>query len=280
MIGNGSDEIIDLLLRVVPEPDRDNIVLFRPSFNLYELQAKLCGIAIYQIDLNPDFSFPLDRVKEHIDNNTRLVFLTSPDNPSGHTCPAASLAGLADILPEHCLLVVDQAYVEFCQPKGQFDVLPLLADHPNIIVLRTFSKAYGLAGLRLGYGVMPEALANFMLRVKLPFSVNLLAEEAGLAALDDNVFLETTISLCVSERKRVASRLTELGAFVLPSQANFLMFRPPVPAQKLFSNLLRKGIIIRPLASGYNLPDYLRVSIGTSEENSFFLTCCAELFNG
>ncbi len=279
VVGNGSDEIIDLLLRIVPQPGRDNVVLFRPSFNLYELQAKLCDVAIRRIDLNPDFSFPLHNVPEYVDGNTRLVFLTSPDNPSGYACPAADLDALAATLPPNCLLVVDQAYIDFCQPKERFDALALLARHPHIVVLRTFSKAYGLAGLRLGYGVMPRALADFLLRVKLPFSVNLLAEEAGLAALEDTVFLEQTILLCISERERVTKKLSGLGAVVLPSQANFVMFRPPVPAEWLFTELLRRGVIIRPLTAGYNLPDYLRVSIGTPEENSFFLGCCEEIFN-
>lgn len=280
VIGNGSDEIIDLLVRVVPEPGRDNIVLFRPGFSLYELQAKLCGVAIRQIDLNADFSFPLERVTGHIDKHTRLVFLTSPDNPSGHTCRARDLAELAASLPASCLLIVDQAYVDFCQPKEEFDAVPLLGNRPNIVVLRTFSKAYGLAGLRLGYGVMAPKLAEYLLRVKLPFSVNLLAEEAGLAALDDKVFLDETIALNARERERVAKKLSELGAFVLPSQANFVMFRPPVGAARFFADLLRRGVIIRPLGSGYNLPDYLRVSIGTPEENNFFLMCCEEIFHG
>ncbi len=280
VVGNGSDEIIDLLLRVVPTPGRDNVVLFRPCFSLYELQAKLCGVAIRQVPLSLDFHFPFAKMMEQIDESTRLVFVTSPDNPSGYACSAVELADFAASLPSKCLLVVDQAYVDFCEPRYDFDMVRFLEKSENIVILRTFSKAYGLAGLRLGYGIMPSELADCLLRVKLPFSVNLLAEEAGLAALDDEEYLKKSLSLCLQERRRVSERLRELGAEVFPSQANFCMFRPPVSAKRVNEELLLQGVIIRPLSSGYDLSEYLRVTFGTVEENDFFLHCCEEIFHG
>ena len=141
---------------------------------------------------------------------------------------------------------------------------------PNLIILRTFSKMYGLAGLWLGYGIMPEKLADLLLRVKLPFSVNILAEQAGFAALEDRAFVEETRRVVHAGREELSLGLTALGCTVYPSQGNFLMFAPPMDALTLFEELLRRGIIIRPLTS-YGLPEMLRVSIGNAEENREFL---------
>ncbi|SFM11833.1 histidinol-phosphate aminotransferase [Desulfomicrobium norvegicum] len=274
--GNGSDEIIDLLLRVVARPGVDNVVAFRPCFSIYDVQSRLCGVEFRQARLNADFSFPFDTLLSLVDENTALVFVTNPDNPSGHACPASDLVELAARLPKRALLVVDEAYVDFAEPLEAFSMLPHLGEIPNLVVLRTFSKMYGLAGLRLGYGVMPEWLADLLLRVKLPFSVNILAEQAGLAALDDDIFVSQTL-LVVSEGRRLLEReLSAMGCKVWPSQANFLMFEPPMDARTLFEALLAKGVIIRPLGS-YGMPEKLRVSIGNEEENLEFLAKTAEV---
>ena len=139
------------------------------------------AVEFRQADLNADFSFPFDKLVALTDANTALVFVTNPDNPSGHACPASDLVQLAAMLPKRALLVVDEAYVDFAEPLDVFTMLPHFGAIPNLVILRTFSKMYGLAGLRLGYGIMPEWLADLLLRVKLPFSVNILAEQAGLA---------------------------------------------------------------------------------------------------
>jgi histidinol-phosphate aminotransferase len=277
--GNGSDEIIDLLLRVVARPGVDNVVAFKPCFSIYDVQSRLCGVEFRQARLNADFSFPFDQLVSLTDENTALVFVTNPDNPTGHTCPAADLVALASRLPARTLLVVDEAYIDFAEPLDVFSMLPHLDAIPNLVVLRTFSKMYGLAGLRLGYGVMPEWLADLLLRVKLPFSVNILAEQAGLAALDDDIFVAQTLRV-VSEGRRLLEReLSALGCKVWPSQANFLMFEPPMDAHALFEALLALGVIIRPLGS-YDMPEKLRVSIGNEEENLEFLTKTAEVLRG
>lgn len=274
--GNGSDEIIDLLLRVVARPGVDNVVAFKPCFSIYDVQSRLCGVEFRQAPLNPDFSFPFDRLMSLVDENTALVFVTNPDNPSGHACPASDLARLADMLPERALLVVDEAYVDFADPLDVYSMLPYFGRLPRLVVLRTFSKMYGLAGLRLGYGVMPEWLADLVLRVKLPFSVNILAEQAGLAALDDDIFVSETLRVVSEGRALLERELSSLGCKVWPSQANFLMFEPPVDARTLFEALLERGIIIRPLTS-YGMPEKLRVSIGNEDENLEFLAKTAEV---
>lgn len=274
--GNGSDEIIDLLLRVVARPGVDNVVAFKPCFSIYDVQSRLCGVEFRQAPLNEDFSFPFESLLSLTDDNTALVFVTNPDNPSGHACKAAELVELAAKLPSRALLVVDEAYIDFAEPLDEYSMLRHFGKVPNLVILRTFSKMYGLAGLRLGYGVMPEWLADLLLRVKLPFSVNILAEQAGLAALEDDIFVAETLRVVREGREALTRGLTALGCTVWPSQANFLMFDPPMDARALFEELLRRGVIIRPLAS-YGMPGKLRVSIGNEDENREFLEKTAEV---
>jgi len=274
--GNGSDELIDLLLRIKARPGRDNIVAFDPCFSIYVQQSRLCGLELRQIPLEEDFSFNFEKLLAQVDENTSLVFVTNPDNPSGHAVPASELVSLAMALPEQALLVVDEAYADFCAPIDDYALLPRFAALENVVILRTFSKLFGLAGLRLGWGAMPEWLADYMLRTRLPFSVNLLAETAGLAALEDVHFRQATVETTLRGRARIAEALTGLGCRVFPSQANFLMFFPPKPAAEVFERLLEKGIIIRRLTS-YKLPAALRVSIGSDEENATFIKTMNEI---
>lgn len=273
VVGNGSDELIDLLIRTTLRPGQENMVVFDPSFSIYRLQAALCGVETRQVPLNANLAFDFDQLLARVDANTGLVFLTNPDNPSGYAVSAEGVVQVAQQLPPQCLLVVDEAYVEFAEsgvsPLGQWSAAE------NIVLLRTFSKLYGLAGLRLGYGIMPEWLADALLRVKLPFSVNLLAEKAGLAALEDTAFYVRTREVVQQGRQLLHKGLQELGCTVFPSQANFLLFIPPVSAQTVFERLLARGIIVRPLTS-YGLPDALRVSIGTERENAQFLEAMQE----
>jgi len=279
VVGNGSDELIDLLIRARAVPGRHNVVTFRPCFSIYALQTRFCGAELRQAPLREDFSFDYEALLGLVDADTVLVFVTTPDNPSGSCPPASELAKLSQALPEACLLVLDEAYMDFAEDERAHSLLPELDAFPNAAVLRTFSKSFGLAGLRLGYALLPPQLAGYLWRVRLPFSVNILAEEAGLAALRDTLFREQSLRLVRDGRKTLSRGLRELGCRVWPSQANFIMFRPPAgspPALELFEQLLRMGIIIRPLAS-YGLPDLLRVSMGTEEENLRFLDACKEL---
>jgi len=274
--GNGSDEVIDLLARVTATPGRDNIVAFDPCFSIYVQQTRLCGVKLRQVPLKADFAFDLPALARAADEHTALVFVTNPDNPSGHAVPADDLLRLVKDLPERALLVVDEAYADFAESEATYSVMPRFAECDRLVVLRTFSKLYGLAGLRLGFGVMPEWLADYLLRVRLPFSVNLLAEAAGLAALEDKAFLTASRDTVLRGRAFVRDKLTALGCTVYPSQANFLMFKPTIPAADLFEALLARGIIIRALKS-YGLPELLRVSIGNDEENALLLAAVAEI---
>jgi histidinol-phosphate aminotransferase len=274
--GNGSDEIIDLLIRVVVEPGRDHVLAFQPCFGIYRLQSKLCDVAFRQIALRSDFTFPLRELLEAVNDATAMVFLTTPDNPSGFAPLVEEVLDLHHGLPEDCLLVVDEAYMDFAMPQERHSIISLAGRVPNLVVLRTFSKLYGLAGLRLGYGIMPARLADYLLRVKLPFSVNVLAEAAGIAALDDDVFRCETIRTVSRGREMLTRALSEMRFFVYPSQANFILVKPPMAASGLFEKLLMRGIIVRPLHS-YGLMDHLRISIGNAEENQALLRAIQDI---
>ena len=279
-VGNGSDEVIDLLFRVRAVSGVHNAVAFRPCFGLYVTQARLAGVELRRSRLAEDFSFDFDSLLERVDANTTLVFVTSPDNPSGRLAPVRDLIRVARALPPACLLVVDEAYIDFA--GEEHSLLKHLDEVPNVALLRTFSKVYGLAGLRVGYGILPPRLADYMWRVRLPFSVNVLAEQAAVAALEDDIFREITQRGVAEGRSVLSDGLRALGCTVLPSHANFLMFAPPVggpDARVLHQTLLERGIIVRALG-GYHLPDWLRVSVGMEEENRLFLAECADILRG
>ncbi|MGE4298779.1 MAG: histidinol-phosphate transaminase [Desulfovibrionaceae bacterium] len=280
VVGNGSDEIIDLLIRVRATPGTHNVLTFKPCFSMYTLQSRLCGVELRQVPLRPDYSFPYDDFVAAADENTAIAFITTPDNPSGFTPPVADIEALARALPQDCLLVVDEAYMDFALPQEAYSLASRLDDFPNVVIVRTFSKMYGLAGMRLGYGIMPEWLADYMWRVRPPFSVNILAEEAGIAALADTDFLRATLETVAAGRELLGRELAALGCEVAPSQANFLLFTLPqgarLNARAVFERLLQRGVIIRPLAS-YNLPDSLRVTVGNAEENMIFLKAMREV---
>ncbi|MBD5416352.1 MAG: histidinol-phosphate transaminase [Desulfovibrio sp.] len=275
VVGNGSDEIIDLLIRMLAADGEHNIVCCEPCFSIYPIQARVAGVRLRRRPLREDFSQDLDGLADLADGATRLVFVTTPDNPSGYRPPREEVLRLARRLAEKApgaLLVVDEAYMDFAEDEAAASLL-LAGELPeNVAILRTFSKSWGLAGLRLGYGVVPPAIADGFWRSRLPFSVNVLAEEAALAAMEDTAFRAATLTTVREGRRALAEGLTRLGCQVWPSEANFLMFRLPEghDARVCFEGLLRRGIIIRPLRS-YGLPEHLRVSVGTPEENAAFL---------
>lgn len=283
MVTNGSDETIDLLFRVCAEPGVHNVVAFRPCFGIYVTQARMAGVELRQAPLNEDFSFPWDKLLAQVDHNTTMVFVTSPDNPSGRAATAIELSELADKLPEHVMLVLDEAYVDFARKadggEKAFSLLNQLERHPRVAILRTFSKSWGMAGLRLGCAILSPTLAEHLWRVRLPFSVNLLAEEAALAALRDTDFRNATLQAVEKGRAFLETALRDFGCRVIPSQANFLMFFVPHngPEGAAFNEaLLRRGFILRWLNS-YRLPSAFRLTVGNEEENRLVIEAMGEI---
>ncbi len=285
IVSNGSDELIDLLFRVCAEPGVHNAVAFKPCFGIYTTQAKMAGVTLRQAPLREDFSFPWEELLALVDEQTTLVLVTSPDNPSGRAATAAELEKLARALPTSCLLLIDEAYVDFVRPEDggedAFSLLRRLDDFPNVGIMRTFSKSWGLAGLRLGYGLLPTELTEHLWRVRLPFSVNLAAEEAALAALKDTEYRAETLKTVHVGRALLEQELTRMQCTVIPSQANFLMFSLPqdFDAKAINEGLLQGGFIVRQLTS-YGLPQYLRLTVGTEEQNIRFVKTLQKLLHG
>lgn len=280
--GNGSDEIIDLLIRIKAVPGKHNVVACDPCFGIYPIQTRLAGVELRQVPLKPDFSFDWENLLKTVDENTALVFVTTPDNPSGFCAPREEVLALAEKLPPYTLLVVDEAYMDFVDDEKKTSILFMDKRPDNIALTRTFSKSFGLAGIRMGYGILPEQLTDYVRRVRLPFSVNVLAEAASIAAIEDTAFRREVLKVVREGRAWLATELARLGCKVYPSQSNFLMFSLPpdkgYSAQNVFEALLTRGVIIRPLKS-YKLPDHLRVTVGNPSENKQFISALAGLLD-
>jgi histidinol-phosphate aminotransferase len=214
------------------------------------------------------FHYDLDGLKARVNSRTKVVFLANPDNPTGTWFTERELLPFLDAMPKSTLVVLDEAYVEFVDAPGFQDALALRKRYPNLVILRTFSKIYGLAGLRLGYGVARAELVGFIDRVRAPFNTSLVAQAAGLAALSDTGHVERTLALVRQERPRLEAGLLALGAVVAPSQGNFLLADfPGRNGKELFELLLREGIVVRPVA-GYGFPSALRLTVGLPDENA------------
>ena len=268
VIGNGSDDIIALLFRALVKPG-DKVIIPKPSFLMYEISAKAAGAAIDAVPLR-DLKMDLEAMAEHIDGNTRMVFVCNPNNPTGSIVSQKAFDRFMARVPEGVLVVVDEAYIEFVRdPECLKTGRPEDLDRP-IITLRTFSKVYGLAGLRVGYGIMPAMLADMLHRVRQPFNVNSLAQAAALAALDDTDFFNQTLDVVHGGLADLYAGLDRLGISYFDTQTNFFLIDVGRPAQDVFEAMLRQGVIVRSMKS-YGFPTCIRVNVGLVEENRRFL---------
>ena len=268
VLGNGSDDLIAMLAQVLLQPG-DEAVLPEPSFLFYEIVIQSSGAVPVGIPLKAETT-DLDRMLERIGPKTRLVFVNNPHNPTGSLITKAALDAFVEALPANVVLVIDEAYIEFVQDPHCPNSIDYLNSGKTVVGLRTFSKAYGLAGLRIGYGLMPADFAELLHRVRQPFNVNTLAQAAAIAALEDQDFLAETIRLVSTEMDFIYRGLDELGIPYFRSNANFLLIRVNKKADAVFEDLLRQGVIVRSMSS-YGYPDSIRVSIGHHHENVRFL---------
>ncbi len=268
VLGNGSDDIIVMLATAFLQPG-DEVIMARPSFQMYEIVTRAAGAVPVEVPLAA-FRNDLAAMSERVSSRTRMVFVNSPHNPTGSMVTRAAIEALMAALPADVLLVLDEAYIEFVRAPDHPDSRAYAAGNRPVVGLRTFSKAYGLAGMRIGYGIMPAAVADILHRVRQPFNVSLPAQKAAEAALDDREFLSQTLQTVHDGADFLYASLRGLGLDCLPTQSNFLFFRVPRPAQDLFEALLDRGVIVRPL-TGYGYPEHLRVSVGRPEENRRFI---------
>ena len=273
IVGNGSDEILGLIARTVLAPG-DRCVYSQYSFSVYELSAQECAAQCVEVPAK-DFHVDLDGLLAATDVNTRLIYITNPNNPTGLPLEPAALFNFLERVPEKCVVVLDEAYTDFMDEKLRTDSFAWVKKFPNLLVTRTFSKAYGLAGLRAGFGVANKELIEMMNRIRPPFNMNSAAQAAAVAALEDQAFLKTVVDSNTKERARLAAFFDELGLDQLPSQANFIMARVGPKAAEINEAMLRRGVILRPLKS-YGLPEYMRISVGSREENDIFMKAFRE----
>ncbi len=279
--GAGSSDVIDMVARTFLAPGR-NAVFSRYAFAMYPIYTTAAGAECRVAEaLAPDhpempLGHDLDAMAALVDDNTRVVFIANPNNPTGTWLEAGPLHDFIAALPAHVVVVLDEAYTEYVTDPAFPDGRAWLDQFPNLIVTRTFSKIYGLAGLRVGYGMAGTELLELVGRVRHPFNVSVPALAAAEAALDDQAFIERSRRLNQAGLAQLQAGLKELGRPVLPSAGNFVTFELDGEAAPVYDALLRRGVIVRPLAN-YGLPRHLRVTVGTEEENQRFLTALAEV---
>ncbi len=274
VLGNGSDDIIALLACTLLRPG-DEVVLPQPSFLFYEISLRSAGAIPIWVPLESN-AIDLEGIQKVITPKTRLVFLNVPFNPTGSIISRAEFENFIGAMPPHVVVVVDEAYIEFVKDPDCVRSLDYIKSDNHIVGMRTFSKAYGLAGLRVGYGIMSAELSELLNRVRQPFNVNSLAQVAAMAALKDDDFLQKTIRLVHTELDFFYASLAHLGLEYLPSQANFLMINVGQPADVVFERLLKQGVIVRSMAS-YSYPEHIRVNVGLHSENARFLEALEEV---
>jgi len=273
-VGNGSNELIELLVRTFVL-DGEEVLTSAQSFIAYKLAAQAHGRTLVEAPMKARFHYDLDALRKLLSRRTKVVFLANPDNPTGTWFTEQELLPFLDAVPKDTLVVLDEAYVEFVDGPGFQDALALRRKYPNLVVLRTFSKIYGLAGLRLGYGLARPDVVEYVDRVRAPFNVNLVAQAAGVAAISDAEHVERSRALVREERPFLAEGLKALGATVVPSQGNFVLADfPGRPGKDLFEALLREGVVVRPMG-GYGFPTAQRITVGLHAENQKCLAALA-----
>ena len=268
VLGNGSDDMITMLTRAFLQKG-DEAIAGTPSFLMYDIMVRSAGATLVQVPLR-DLAIDLEGFLEKITSNTRMVFICNPNNPTGMAVDRKAFEAFIQKVPPYVVVVMDEAYIEFVRDPSAAHGMDYFGNDFPLVELRTFSKAYGLAGLRVGYGVMPKEIANVIHRVRQPFNVNLLAQSGAVAALEDEAFLKKTVQLTHDGLDYLYGELNKLGLDYFPSQTNFFLIDLKKDADVAFQELLRYGIIVRSM-SAYDYPTYIRVNVGLPEENRLFI---------
>jgi histidinol-phosphate aminotransferase len=266
VVGSGSNELIELLIRTFTTPE-DELLLSEGSFPAYRISAQAHGRPFVEVPMREGRRYDLPAMARAITPRTRLVFLANPDNPTGTTFSRAELEAFLAAVPREVLVVHDEAYFEFVEWPEYTSAVALLGQHRNLVALRTFSKIYGLAGVRVGYGIMDARLAGYVQRTRMPFNLTVAAQLGAAAALDDVEHVRRTVANNREGLRFYNTELSRLGATLTESHGNFVLADFHRPAGPLYEQLLRRGVIVRPMA-GNGFPTSLRISVGTAEENA------------
>ena len=267
VLGNGSNDVLDLIARVFLAPGR-SAVFAQHAFAVYPLATLSTGAELIATPAK-HYGHDLDAMRAAIRPDTRIVWIANPNNPTGNFLPYPEVRVFLEAVPREVVVVLDEAYNEYLPPAERVDTAAWIADFPNLVVTRTFSKIFGLAGLRVGYALASAEIADLMNRVRQPFNVNNLAIAAAIAALDDHLFVAESYELNRRGMEQLVAGLKRLGLEHIPSHGNFVTFRAGDGAA-VNQKLLKQGVIVRPIG-GYGLPEWLRVTIGTEPENARFL---------
>lgn len=276
VFGNGSDDVIHLLGVTLLEPG-DEVIQGDPSFVRYEAAAILNDVHCHRVPLTPDWTHDLDAMAARVNDHTRLIFIANPNNPTGTILPRAALERFLARMPERVVVVIDEAYYEYAAASPDYtDALRWVREGRNVAVLRTFSKAYGLAALRIGYGVMRPGIAGWLNRSREPFNVNQIAQAAALAALDDKEFVAQSVAVNEQGKRALYAAFETLGLPYTPTYGNFIWVDVRRSGRDVCDALLHRGVIVR-YSDSFGGPTHLRVSIGTPEEVNRFITTLHEV---
>ncbi|MES1952663.1 histidinol-phosphate aminotransferase [Salinisphaera sp. S4-8] len=282
-LGNGSNDVLELTARVFLGPGK-NAVFSQYAFAVYPIVAQAVNAEVREVPaLGPDADMPyghdLDAFIEHIDDNTGVVFIASPNNPTGTWLAPQAIEAFLEAVPPGVIVLLDEAYLEYQADSERPDSRALVDRFDNLIVTRTFSKIYGMAGLRVGYSLSSAKVADWINRIRQPFNVNTVALYCAEAALADEEFVRYSIQTNAVQRASLARELEARGHHCLPSQANFLTFDCGRASTPVYEAMLHEGVIVRPLQS-YALPEHLRVTVGSEEENRVFLAALDAVMEG
>ncbi len=273
IFGNGSDEIIVMAVRAFAG-EGDEVLTARPTFMIYEIATKISGADIRMIPLK-DFRFDLMAMREAVTSRTKIIFIANPNNPTGTYVTHAEMETFLKGLPSNIIVFLDEAYYEFVGKKDYPQSLMLLPRYPNLILTRTFSKVYSLAGLRVGYGVASQEMVELLNRIREPFNVNSLAQVAALAALKNKAYYRGVSQEIASEKKRLYKNLKKMNMAFVESATNFVLVDVKGDSLQVSQQLLRQGVIVRDMGF-WGLDQFIRVTIGTPKENDKFIKALKE----
>ena len=268
LLGNGSDEVLDLIFRAFCEPNSDNILTLPPTYGMYDVLANLNAIENIQVPLSSDFQIEVDLVIENIKPNTKLLFICSKNNPSGNTVDRSAIERLLKAF--NGLIVIDEAYIDFTEETSWTQFLNV---YPNLLVVQTLSKAYGLAGIRLGICYASKEIIAVLNKIKPPYNVNTLTQEAAVKALHNKDVVSDQIASILNERIRLKKALTAYSFIkkIYPSEANFFLIKVD-DANKRYDELIKNGIVVRNRSSQLHCDNCLRITVGSPSENTQLLT--------
>jgi len=274
IFGNGSDEIIVLAVKAFAAKG-DDIIIAKPSFLIYEIASTLSGARLHQVPLK-DFRYDLEAMKSKVSARTKIIFMGNPDNPAGTYITHAQAENFLRSVPKSTLVFFDEAYFEYVQAKDYPDTLSLMKKYPNLMTTRTFSKMYGLAGLRIGYGIASREIIDILNRLREPFNVNSIAQVAAVAVLSDEAYYRNIAKEVSEQRQYLYRSFQTMEIPFVESFTNFILVHVGVDSTQVASSLLKKGVIIRDMAA-WGLKGYIRVSIGSASENKRFIKTLGEV---